>query len=153
MRLKGGDPFIFGRGGEEEEFCAAHGVPVEVVPGITSAISVPTAAGIPVTHRNLSHGFSVVTAHQVLPVVPHAREHTLVLLMGVRRLPETSRRLIELGHDPLTPVAIIERGWTPEQRTTVGTLETIAELARRRDVRAPAVIVVGNVAAMGASSD
>ena len=153
VRLKGGDPFVFGRGGEEEEFCAAHGVPVEVVPGITSAISVPTAAGIPVTHRNLSHGFSVVTAHQVLPVVPHAREHTLVLLMGVRRLPETSRRLIELGHDPLTPVAIIERGWTPEQRTTVGTLETIAELARRRDVRAPAVIVVGNVAAMGASSD
>ena len=73
--------------------------------------------------------------------------------MGVRRLPETSRRLIELGHDPRTPVAIIERGWTPEQRTTVGTLETIAELARRRDVRAPAVIVVGDVAAMGASSD
>ncbi|MBE8526096.1 uroporphyrinogen-III C-methyltransferase [Amycolatopsis sp. H6(2020)] len=153
VRLKGGDPFVFGRGGEEEEYCAAHGVPVEVVPGITSAISVPAAAGIPVTHRNLSHGFSVVTAHEDLPVVPHAREHTLVLLMGVRRLPETSRRLIELGHDPRTPVAIIERGWTPEQRTTVGTLETIAELARRRDVHAPAVIVVGDVAAMGASSD
>ena len=153
VRLKGGDPFVFGRGGEEEEYCAAHGVPVEVVPGITSAVSVPAAAGIPVTHRNLSHGFSVVTAHTELPVVPHDRAHTLILLMGVRRLADTSRHLIELGHDPLTPVAIVERGWTPEQRTTVGTLETIAQLARRRGVRAPAVIVVGDVAAMGASTD
>lgn len=149
VRLKGGDPYVFGRGGEEAEFCRAHGIRTQTVPGITSAVSVPAAAGIPVTHRDLSHGFSVVTAHQDLPVVPHAREHTLLLLMGVRRLPETARTLVELGHDPQTPVAVVERGWTPAQRTTVGTLETIGELAARRGVKAPAVVVVGNVAALG----
>ncbi|WP_178945623.1 uroporphyrinogen-III C-methyltransferase [Kocuria sp. TGY1127_2] len=146
VRLKGGDPFVLGRGGEEVEYCAAHGIETEVVPGVTSAISVPAAAGIPVTHRGVATGFSVITGHQHIAEVPGGAEHTLVLLMGVTRLSETASRLIDAGRRPSsTPVAVIERGWTPEQRTTFGTLSTIGKVARERGVRAPAVIVVGDV--------
>ncbi len=145
VRLKGGDPYVLGRGGEERLACEAAGVPVEVVPGVTSAISVPAAAGIPVTHRGLARGFTVVTGHDEIPLLPTKSDHTLVLLMGVARLHETANLLIEHGHDATTPVAIVERGWTATQRTTVGTLATIADLAAARAVESPAVIVVGDV--------
>ncbi|CAL8898246.1 uroporphyrinogen-III C-methyltransferase [Kocuria varians] len=149
VRLKGGDPFVFGRGGEEVEFCHAHGVATEVVPGVTSAISVPAAAGIPVTHRDIAHGFTVITAHEELRHVPYRDGHTLILMMGVRGLAGHSRTLRDAGYPEDTPVAVVERGWTPTQRCTVADLATIAEVAERRGVRAPAVILVGRVAALG----
>ena len=145
VRLKGGDPYVLGRGGEEAAHCRAHGVDVEVVPGVTSAVSVPAAAGIPVTHRGVATGFTLVTGHEELSEVPTRADHTLVLLMGVRRLADTARRLTERGLDGATPVAIIERGWMPDQRVTVGTVETIAAQAAAVGVENPAVIVVGDV--------
>ena len=149
VRLKGGDPYVFGRGGEEVEFCHAHGIATEVVPGVTSAISVPAAAGIPVTHRDMAHGFTVVTAHEELRHVPYREGHTLILMMGVRGLARNSATLLAAGYPEDTPVAVVERGWTPTQRTTVGELATIAGLAAERGVKAPAVILVGRVAALG----
>jgi uroporphyrin-III C-methyltransferase/precorrin-2 dehydrogenase/sirohydrochlorin ferrochelatase len=153
VRLKGGDPFVLGRGGEEALACHAAGVPVEVVPGVTSAVSVPAAAGIPVTHRGLTSSFALVSAHDgVEAVVDAARSlpgsTTLVLLMGVRQLRESAHALIESGRRGSTPVAIVERGWTPEQRTTVGSLADIADLAEARGVESPAVVVVGEVVSL-----
>jgi uroporphyrin-III C-methyltransferase/precorrin-2 dehydrogenase/sirohydrochlorin ferrochelatase len=150
VRLKGGDPFVLGRGGEEALHCAAHGVPVEVVPGVTSAISVPAAAGIPVTHRGITASFVVASAHEgANDVLAAARDAapdaTLVLLMGVSGLRETAAALVAAGRTPQTPVAIIESGWTPRQRTTVTTLRDCAEEAERVGVRPPAVVVVGEV--------
>ncbi|MBN0040516.1 uroporphyrinogen-III C-methyltransferase [Cellulosimicrobium cellulans] len=145
VRLKGGDPYVFGRGGEELDACREHGVPVEVVPGVTSAVSVPAAAGIPVTHRGLSRGFTVLTGHEDVGKVPAGSDHTVVLLMGVSRLAETAAALVEQGRSPETPVAVVEDGYGPRQRTTVGTLATIADRAREADVRPPAVTVVGDV--------
>ena len=116
-----------------------------MVPGVTSAVSVPAAAGIPVTHRGVATGFTLVTGHEELSEVPTRADHTLVLLMGVRRLADTARRLTERGLDGATPVAIIERGWMPDQRVTVGTVETIAAQAAAVGVENPAVIVVGDV--------
>jgi uroporphyrin-III C-methyltransferase / precorrin-2 dehydrogenase / sirohydrochlorin ferrochelatase len=153
VRLKGGDPFVLGRGGEEVLACHAAGVPVEVVPGVTSAVSVPAAAGIPVTHRGVASSFALVSAHDgVEPIERAAREHstttTLVLLMGVRLLRASALALVAAGRSLDTPVAIIEQGWTPAQRTTVGTLATIADLAEARDVQSPAVVVVGDVVSL-----
>lgn len=153
VRLKGGDPFVLGRGGEEVLACHAAGVPVEVVPGVTSAVSVPAAAGIPVTHRGVTSSFALVSAHDgIAPIVEAGRSYaastTLVLLMGIRLLRESSVALVATGRDPSTPVAIIERGWSPQQRTTVGTLADIADLAEARGVESPAVIVVGDVVAL-----
>jgi uroporphyrin-III C-methyltransferase/precorrin-2 dehydrogenase/sirohydrochlorin ferrochelatase len=145
VRLKGGDPYVFGRGGEERLACEEAGVPVEVVPGVTSSISVPAAAGIPVTHRGVARGFSVLTGHESIGDFPTDRSHTLVLLMGVKRLGETADELIAAGHDPETPVAVIESGWSDHQRVTVGTLATIAEVAAAAGARPPAVTVVGDV--------
>jgi uroporphyrin-III C-methyltransferase/precorrin-2 dehydrogenase/sirohydrochlorin ferrochelatase len=150
VRLKGGDPFVLGRGGEEALACHAAGVPVEVVPGVTSVVSVPAAAGIPVTHRGVTTSFALVSAHDgIEPVRQAAREHspatTLVLLMGIRLLHESAAALIAAGRPASTPVAVVERGWTDRQRTTVGTLADIAELARARGVESPAVVVVGEV--------
>jgi uroporphyrin-III C-methyltransferase/precorrin-2 dehydrogenase/sirohydrochlorin ferrochelatase len=150
VRLKGGDPFVLGRGGEEALHCAAHGIPVEVVPGVTSAVSVPAAAGIPVTHRGITASFVVASAHEgaehVLSAAADAApDATLVLLMGVTRLAETAAALVAAGRAPSTPVALVESGWTPEQRTTVTTLERAAEDARAAGVRPPAVVVVGEV--------
>ena len=145
VRLKGGDPYVLGRGGEERDACEAHGIPVEVVSGVTSAISVPAAAGIPVTHRGVARGFSVVTGHEDLPALPPAGDHTLVLLMGVTQLHRTTDLLVAHGRSADCPVAVVERGYQPDQRTTVGTVATIADLAAERGVRAPAVIVVGDV--------
>jgi uroporphyrin-III C-methyltransferase / precorrin-2 dehydrogenase / sirohydrochlorin ferrochelatase len=153
VRLKGGDPFVLGRGGEELLACLAAGVEVEVVPGVTSAFAVPAAAGIPVTHRNVSRQVTVVSAHDTTPDWPTlARlDGTLVLLMGVTRLREHAARLVELGRAASTEVAVIERGTTPDQRTTVGTLADIGELAAARGVRSPAVVVVGPVVALAES--
>ncbi|WP_251153086.1 uroporphyrinogen-III C-methyltransferase [Cellulosimicrobium sp. Marseille-Q4280] len=145
VRLKGGDPYVFGRGGEELDACREHGIPVEVVPGVTSAVSVPAAAGIPVTHRGVSRGFTVLTGHEDVGKVPAATDHTVVLLMGVSRLAETADALVAQGHSPETPVAVVEDGYGPRQRTTVGTLATIADRAREAGVRPPAVTVVGDV--------
>lgn len=145
VRLKGGDPYVFGRGGEELDACREHGIPVEVVPGVTSAVSVPAAAGIPVTHRGLSRGFTVLTGHEDVGKVPAASDHTVVLLMGVSRLAETADALVAQGRSPQTPVAVVEDGYGPRQRTTVGTLATIADRAREAGVRPPAVTVVGDV--------
>jgi uroporphyrin-III C-methyltransferase/precorrin-2 dehydrogenase/sirohydrochlorin ferrochelatase len=145
VRLKGGDPFVLGRGGEEVEACRAAGVDVEVVPGVTSAVSVPAAVGIPVTHRGVARGFTVVTGHDDLVAAPPGTDHTLVLLMGVTTLPRTARALVEAGRPPGTPVAVVEDGYGPRQRATFGTLETIASVARSADVRPPAVTVVGDV--------
>ena len=146
VRLKGGDPFVLGRGGEEALACIAAGVEVEVVPGVTSAFAVPAAAGIPVTHRGRSRQVTVASGHEGLDWASLAAlEGTLVLLMGVSGLDEAAAGLIRHGRAASTPVAIVEAGFTPAERTTVGTLATIAEMARERDVQPPAVIVIGTV--------
>jgi uroporphyrin-III C-methyltransferase / precorrin-2 dehydrogenase / sirohydrochlorin ferrochelatase len=149
VRLKGGDPFVFGRGGEELLAVVQAGVACEVVPGVTSAIAVPAAAGIPLTHRALARQFTVVTGHDELdwPKLA-ATEGTLVLLMGATRVERIAKELVRAGRDPATPVAIIENGTLPNQRTTTGTLDTIGDRATVVGVRAPAVVVVGEVATM-----
>ncbi|MFE4464432.1 uroporphyrinogen-III C-methyltransferase [Oerskovia sp. NPDC056781] len=145
VRLKGGDPYVFGRGGEELIACEEHGIPVEVVPGVTSAVSVPAAVGIPVTHRGWSRGFTVLTGHEDIGKVPAASDHTVVLLMGVSRLRDSAAALVASGRSPETPVAVVEDGYGPRQRSTVGTLATIADVATAAGVRAPAVTVIGDV--------
>jgi uroporphyrin-III C-methyltransferase/precorrin-2 dehydrogenase/sirohydrochlorin ferrochelatase len=145
VRLKGGDPYVLGRGGEEAEFCRQHGVDVEVVPGVTSAISVPAAAGIPVTHRGLAKGFSVVTGHEELSEVPARADHTVILLMGVGQLRDSADSLARAGLPAGTPVGIVENGYLPDQRVTIGTLGTIADQAEAAGVANPAVIVIGDV--------
>ena len=145
VRLKGGDPYVLGRGGEERLACEAHGIRVEVVPGVTSAVAVPAAAGIPVTHRGVARGFTVVTGHDELPAVPPGTDHTVVLLMGVGRLARSARSLLEAGRPASCPVAVIERGFLPDQRVTFGTLADIAERAHEVGVENPAVVVVGDV--------
>jgi uroporphyrin-III C-methyltransferase len=158
IRLKGGDPFVFGRGGEEALACTAAGVPVEIVPGISSAIAVPAAAGIPITSRGLSSSFTVVTGHEALAKDGRRRvdwerlasaADTLVILMGVSALPGIARGLVAAGRDPRTPVAVIHRGTTAAQRTVTGTLADIGRRAAR--LRAPSVIVVGAVARLAHS--
>lgn len=144
VRFKGGDPYVLGRGGEERLACEAAEVPVEVVPGITSAIAVPAAAGIPVTHRGLARGFTVVTGHEDLAALPEGSDHTVVVLMGVAALARNVE-ILRSSREASTPVAIIERGCTPRQRVTVGTLETIVERASITQIANPAVIVVGEV--------
>jgi uroporphyrin-III C-methyltransferase/precorrin-2 dehydrogenase/sirohydrochlorin ferrochelatase len=146
VRLKGGDPFVLGRGGEEAIACLAAGVTVEVVPGVTSAIAVPAAAGIPVTHRGLARQVTIASGHEGLDwSALGALEGTLVLLMAVSALTEATGALVAAGKPAGTPAAVVESGCTPQQRTTVGTLATIAALARERQVQAPAVLVVGDV--------
>lgn len=145
VRLKGGDPYVFGRGGEELEACRAHGIEVEVVPGVTSAVSVPAAVGIPVTHRGVARGFTVLTGHDDVGQVPPGPDHTLVLLMGVTRLAATAAALLAAGRAPSTPAAVVEDGYGPRQRVTVGTLADIAERAAAAGALPPAVTVVGDV--------
>ncbi|GAB4084288.1 uroporphyrinogen-III C-methyltransferase [Myceligenerans cantabricum] len=145
VRLKGGDPYVLGRGGEELAACRDAGVEAEVVPGVTSAVSVPAAVGIPVTHRGVSRGFSVLTGHDGAAAAPGGPDHTLVLLMGVSRLADTAAALTTGTRPAGTPVAVVEDGYGPRQRVTVGTLATIAARAAEVDVRPPAVIVVGDV--------
>jgi uroporphyrin-III C-methyltransferase len=152
-RLKGGDPFVFGRGGEECEALRAAGIRYEVVPGVTSAIAVPALAGIPVTHREHASAFAVVTGHQcdhpsTVDWDALARIPTLVVLMGLRTLEATTRRLLAHGASPSTPVAVVASGTTPDQRTVTGTLVTIARLAATAALEPPAILVVGEVVRM-----
>jgi len=145
VRLKGGDPYVLGRGGEEADACHAAGVPVEVVPGVTSAISVPAAVGIPVTHRGVSTGFTVVTGHAGVETAPGGADHTLVVLMGVSALPRIAETLSAGARGADCPVVLIEDGYGDRQRATFGTLRDIAGVARERGVASPAVIVIGDV--------
>ncbi|MDN3309498.1 uroporphyrinogen-III C-methyltransferase [Microbacterium oryzae] len=153
VRLKGGDAFVYGRGGEEVAACLAAGIPVEVVPGLTSAVSVPQAAGIPVTHRGTSAGLHVVNGQaEVSPSTLAALADetvTTVVLMGVAALPRLVAAAREAGAPDERPVAIVERGHTPEQRTTRTTLGRVLADAAAAGVRNPAVIVVGEVARVG----
>jgi uroporphyrinogen III methyltransferase/synthase len=154
VRLKGGDPFVFGRGGEEALALAAAGIPFEIVPGVTSAVAVPAAAGIPVTHRGVSSSFAVVTGHEACGErVDWARlataVDTVVVLMGLAGLEATARRLVEHGRPPATPVALVRAGTTGEQRTVTGTLADIAERARAAGLEPPVVAVVGEVVRLG----
>lgn len=151
-RLKGGDPFVFGRGGEECEALRANGVPFEVIPGISSALAAPAFAGIPVTHRKMARSFTVVTGHTISGTdnfenwchLVHA--DTLVILMGMRNLAKISNTLIELGRDPNTPAAVIQQATFESQKTAVGTLADIAEKASH--LSSPATIVIGELASM-----
>lgn len=147
VRLKGGDPYVLGRGSEEAEACRQAGVDVEVVPGVTSALAVPAAAGIPVTARGVTSRFSVVSGHDgpLDFAALAALDGTLVFLMGVARLAEIAAELVAHGRPLDEPVAVVERGTLPDQRVTVATLGTVAEVAHRRGVANPAVIVVGAV--------
>ncbi|GAA5534433.1 uroporphyrinogen-III C-methyltransferase [Deinococcus aluminii] len=148
-RLKGGDVFVFGRGGEEAEACAQAGIPFEVVPGVTSAIAAPAYAGIPVTHREAARSFAVLTGNTREGGAHYEKlsgVDTLVLLMGVRNLDQISADLIAAGRDPQTPAATVQWGTTPRQRVATGTLATIAQAVREAGLEAPAVTVVGEVA-------
>ncbi|CCG01491.1 uroporphyrinogen-III C-methyltransferase [Blastococcus saxobsidens] len=156
VRLKGGDPFVFGRGMEELQACAAAGIPVEVVPGITSAVAVPALAGIPVTHRGLTHEFVVVSGHLPpghpdslvdWPALGRLRG-TVVVLMGVDTAPAIAATLVEHGRAPGTPVAVISDGSTPTQRTVRTTLAELPRTLPDSGIRPPAVWVVGEVAGL-----
>jgi uroporphyrin-III C-methyltransferase len=153
VRLKGGDPFVFGRGSEEAAACREAGVPVYVVPGVSSALAGPAAAGIPVTARGLARSFAVVTGHTADGEKPDlgglAGVDTLVVLMGLANLAALAAQLLASGREPATPAACIQSATTPEQRVTRATLGTIAEAAERDGLRSPVVIVIGAVAALG----
>ncbi|WP_367925415.1 uroporphyrinogen-III C-methyltransferase [uncultured Ruthenibacterium sp.] len=156
VRLKGGDPFVFGRGGEEFLALQEEGIPCEVVPGISSCIAVPQAAGIPVTHRGLSRSFHVITGHtaQKGDALPEsidtlaALQGTLVFLMGLNQLENITSRLIKAGRSVDTPAAVISGGNSPHPATVHGTLENIVERTQQAKMQAPAVIVIGDTAAL-----
>lgn len=156
-RLKGGDPFVFGRGGEEALALAEAGIAFEIVPGVSSAVAVPAYAGIPVTQRGLAATVTIITGHEDeagqgagvdWPAIA-LQDGTLVFLMGVANLPTIVKELIENGRGPDTPAAIIEKGTTPEQRVVVGTLGDICLLAVAARIQAPAITVVGDVVSLG----
>ena len=153
VRLKGGDPFVFGRGGEEMEVLRRHGIPVELVPGVTSAVAVPGAVGIPLTHRRYASQVTILTGHED-PTKPESAldwellargRGTIVILMGVKNLPMIADALLANGKDQETPVAIIERGLRKDQRVTTGPLREIGKIAGDSGVKPPAVIVIGDV--------
>jgi uroporphyrin-III C-methyltransferase len=150
VRLKGGDPFVFGRGGEEAAALADAGVPFEIIPGVSSAIAVPAYAGIPLTHRNYASSFAVVTGHPARDAKASAdwvklanAVDTLVILMGITNLPHIVAEMLRGGVSPETPVAVIRRGTTDAQESVIGRLDNIAVRAAR--IESPAVIVVGKV--------
>ncbi len=160
VRLKGGDPFVFGRGGEEAIACAAAGVPVLVVPGVTSSIAAPALAGIPVTHRGVAHEFTVVSGH-VAPDSPASLvdwsalgrlRGTIVVLMGLKNLPRIADRLIAEGRPASTPVAVVQEGSTDHQRTLRSTLAQVAADTAAAGIRPPAVVVIGEVVSVGVDS-
>jgi uroporphyrinogen III methyltransferase / synthase len=156
VRLKGGDPFVFGRGGEEAFALARARIPFEIVPGVTSAVAAPAYAGIPLTHRGVASSFAVVTGHACAPErerrVDWARlataVDTLVVLMGLEHLQQIARELVASGRAASTPVALVRWGSTDEQETVVGTLGDIAERARRARLEPPVVTVIGDVVAL-----
>ncbi len=150
VRLKGGDPLVFGRGGEEALYLKDRDISFEFIPGITSAIAVPQYAGIPVTHRGVTVSFRVVTGHESpnkdhsqIPWENYKTDDTIVFLMGLHRLKKIASKLIEIGKPKDYPIAVISRGTTPQEKTVVGTLENIYEKAQ--DLPTPALIVVGKV--------
>lgn len=156
VRLKGGDSFVFGRGGEEWQACAAAGVTVRVIPGVTSAVAAPELAGIPVTHRSLTQGFTVVSGH-VAPGDPRSQldwaalahtRTTLVILMGVTHLAAIVGALVAAGLDAETPAAIITKASTPDAHVVRGTVGTIADLSVTAGVRPPSITVIGAVAGL-----
>lgn len=155
VRLKGGDPFVFGRGGEEADALAEAGIAYEIVPGVTSGIAGPAYAGIPVTHRGLSSAVVLVTGHEDpakaesdLDYDALARIGTVVVYMGVGRLAELARQMIEAGRSPDTPAAVIERATTPRQRTVRAPLGNLASAAERSGVAPPAIVVIGQTVAL-----
>jgi uroporphyrin-III C-methyltransferase len=150
VRLKGGDPLVFGRGGEEGIYLKERGIAFEFIPGITSAIAVPEYAGIPVTHRGITVSFRVVTGHESknkdhsqIPWENYKSDDTIVFLMGLHRLSYICKMLIKIGKPTNFPVAVISKGTTPDEKTVVGTLENIYEKAK--DLPTPALIIVGEV--------
>ncbi len=152
VRLKGGDPYLFGRGGEEALALRERGLAVEVVPGVTSAVAAPELAGIPVTHRGVTSSLTIVTGHEEpgkdSPLdwnVLARLGGTLVVLMGVSRLEQNVAALIQGGRSPQTPAAVVEKGGYADQRLIVGTLQDITERARRAEIRPPSILVVGDV--------
>ncbi len=154
VRLKGGDPFVFGRGGEEMVYLADHDVPFEVVPGISSAVAAPAAADIPVTHRDHASSVSFVTGHEDPTKEESAVDWqaladtggTIVVLMGVGKLPDYTQALREAGMDPETPVALVEKGTRPGPKVATGTLDTIVAARDEVGIEPPAVTVIGGVA-------
>jgi uroporphyrin-III C-methyltransferase len=153
VRLKGGDPFMFGRGGEELEKVRTAGIPVEMVPGITSVLAVPASVGIPLTHRRYASQVTILTGHED-PAKPKPAldwrllaksRGTIVILMGVANIGKIAGALIAHGKPRTTPVAIIERGLRKDRRVTTGPLVAIAAMAHERDIKPPAVIVIGDV--------
>ncbi len=155
-RLKGGDPFVFGRGGEEALALVDAGIPFEVIPGVTSAVAVPAYAGIPVTHRDYASSVTIVTGHEGKTASPAvdwealaALGGTLIVLMGVTALPHFTQRLIDGGRATDTPVAVIQEGTTERQRVVTGTLADIAERARSAGLSSPALTVIGSVVSIG----
>ncbi|MGL5951153.1 MAG: uroporphyrinogen-III C-methyltransferase, partial [Cetobacterium sp.] len=153
-RVKGGDPFVFGRGGEEIEEIVKHSIPFEIVPGISSSIAVPEYAGIPVTHRGLARSFHVFTGHTMENGQWHdfstiaKLDGTLVFLMGIKNLDLITGDLINNGKNPDTPVAVIEKGTSENQRVTVGTLKDIVEKAKEDKIVPPAITIIGDVVNM-----
>jgi uroporphyrin-III C-methyltransferase len=154
-RLKGGDPFVFGRGGEEAEFLGARGVAVEIVPGLTAGIAIPASLGIPVTHRGVARGVTFLTGHASGDAEPDWRalvqsRATLVVYMGLQRLEHIARRLMAAGMSNVTPAAVIAHGTLPGERCVIAPLGGIAVAADAAALDSPALIVVGEVVAMGA---
>jgi uroporphyrin-III C-methyltransferase len=154
-RLKGGDPFVFGRGGEEAEFLASYGVQFEIIPGITSGIAAPAYAGIPVTHREFGSSFAFVTGHRKNNEADNIKWEslakgidTLAIYMGVSSLPYIQEKLLIFGKNPDTPVALIHWGTLSEQRTVVGTLQTIVNVVKNEKITNPSLIIVGEVVNM-----
>ena len=152
VRLKGGDPFIFGRGGEEAVYLKEHGIEFEVVPGITSAIAVPASFSIPLSYRGVSSSITIITGHEMEEKEENLNwnaianlKGTLVILMGVGNLATNVALLLKHGLRPDVPVAVIEKGFTPDARIVTGTLDNIVTVARSEGVKPPAVIVVGDV--------
>jgi uroporphyrin-III C-methyltransferase/precorrin-2 dehydrogenase/sirohydrochlorin ferrochelatase len=156
VRLKGGDPFIFGRGGEELAVLAAHDIPFAVLPGVTAALGCAAYAGIPLTHRDFAQQVTFVTAHcqRSIDRVDWAAlgqsNHTVVFYMGVAQLPVIEQRLLAAGRRGETPIALIERGSTAQQRVILGRLSALAALGADQAVIAPSLVIVGEVAALGA---
>ena len=155
VRLKGGDPFVFGRGGEEALALAEAGLPFEVVPGVTSAIAVPAYAGIPITHRHVASAFSIVTGHET-PDKPHstldwsalAKMPTLIVLMARRRIAIICQALIDAGRAPATPAAMVSSGSTDQQQVVIATLATLPEAVAAAQLPTPALAIIGDVAAL-----
>ncbi|MBC3185342.1 uroporphyrinogen-III C-methyltransferase [Corynebacterium sp. zg-331] len=157
-RLKGGDPYVFGRGFEEYEYCLSHGIECEVIPGVSSAVAVPALAGVPLTQRGMVHSFHVVSGH-LPPGHPRSEVDwgalarsggTIVVIMGVRQAGPIAQALIDAALDPATPCVIVQEGSTENQRVVRCDLGSLADTMRDKDVRSPAVYVIGEVAGLSA---